>query len=105
MPRWLRRFIYEASCARLVARDFATSDLAVRLCDAGWELGADRDFWHTPPVDVLFLDRKVGGLYLLAPKLKARVAKCFKATEDEIYIHVSVEVQTSAAGGKRSAQA
>jgi len=55
------------------AYDFATSDLAVRLRDTGWELGADRDFWHTPPADVLFLHRKVGGLYLLAAKLKARV--------------------------------
>ncbi|MFL1529159.1 ABC1 kinase family protein [Pseudomonas sp. O230] len=55
------------------AYNFATSDLAVRLRDTGWELGADRDFWHTPPVDVLFLHRKVVGLYLLAAKLKARV--------------------------------
>lgn len=55
------------------AYDFAASDLAVRLRDAGWQLGADRDFWGTPPVDVLFLHRKVGGLYLLAAKLKARV--------------------------------
>lgn len=55
------------------AYDFATSYLAVRLRDTGWELGADRDFWHTPPVDVLFLHRKVAGLYLLAAKLKARV--------------------------------
>ena len=55
------------------AYDFAASDLAVRLRDAGWKLGADRDFWGTPPVDVLFLHRKMGGLYLLAAKLKARV--------------------------------
>lgn len=55
------------------AYDFAASDLAVRLRDAGWQLGADRDFWGSPPVDVLFLHRKVGGLYLLAAKLKARV--------------------------------
>jgi predicted unusual protein kinase regulating ubiquinone biosynthesis (AarF/ABC1/UbiB family) len=55
------------------AYDFATSDLVVRLRDTGWELGLDRDFWHTPPVDVLFLHRKVAGLYLLAAKLKARV--------------------------------
>ncbi|MEB0045627.1 MULTISPECIES: AarF/ABC1/UbiB kinase family protein [unclassified Pseudomonas] len=55
------------------AYDFATSDLASRLRDTGWQLGTDRDFWHTPPVDVLFLHRKVGGLYLLAAKLKARV--------------------------------
>lgn len=55
------------------AYDFGASDLAVRLRDAGWQLGADRDFWGSPPVDVLFLHRKVGGLYLLAAKLKARV--------------------------------
>ncbi len=55
------------------AYDFAMSDLAARLRDAGWQLGADRDFWHIPPVDVLFLHRKVGGLYLLAAKLEARV--------------------------------
>jgi predicted unusual protein kinase regulating ubiquinone biosynthesis (AarF/ABC1/UbiB family) len=55
------------------AYDFATSDLAVRLRDIGWQLGVDRDFWHTPPVEVLFLHRKVAGLYLLAAKLKARV--------------------------------
>lgn len=55
------------------AYDFAMSDLAARLRDAGWQLGADRDFWHTPPMDVLFLHRKVAGLYLLAAKLRARV--------------------------------
>lgn len=55
------------------AYDFGTSDLALQLRDAGWQLGTDRDFWHTPPVDVLFLHRKVAGLYLLAAKLKARV--------------------------------
>ncbi len=53
--------------------DFATSDLAGRLRDAGWQLGTDRNFWHTPPVDVLFLHRKMGGLYMLAAKLKAKV--------------------------------
>ena len=53
--------------------DFGRSDLALRMRDAGFQLGADRDFWHTPPVDALFLHRKIGGLYLLAAKLKARV--------------------------------
>ncbi|WP_421558047.1 hypothetical protein [Pseudomonas canadensis] len=45
----------------------------MRLCDTGYELGADRDFWHTPPADVLFLRRDAVGLYLLAAKVKARV--------------------------------
>lgn len=50
-----------------------------------------------PPVYALFPHRKVGGLYLLAPKLKARVTKCVMATEDAICIHASVEVRISAA--------
>ena len=53
--------------------DFGTSDLAVRLRDAGLALSTDRDFWHTPPADALFLHRKLGGLYLLAARLRARV--------------------------------
>ncbi|MCU0812044.1 MAG: AarF/ABC1/UbiB kinase family protein [Thiobacillaceae bacterium] len=55
------------------AYDFGRSDLGVRIRDAGMVLGMDRDFWHTPPADALFLHRKLGGLYLLAAKLKARV--------------------------------
>ncbi|TCO73592.1 ABC1 kinase family protein [Rhodovulum euryhalinum] len=55
------------------AFDFADNDLAMRMRDAGMELGADRDFWHIPPMDTLFMQRKFGGFYLLASRLKARV--------------------------------
>ncbi|TCM87518.1 ABC1 kinase family protein [Rhodovulum steppense] len=55
------------------AFDFASTDLALRMRDAGMELGADRDFWHIPPMDTLFIQRKFGGIYLLASRLKARV--------------------------------
>lgn len=55
------------------AYDFGASDLGVRIRDAGMVLGRDREFWHTPPADALFLHRKLGGLYLLAARLKARV--------------------------------
>ncbi|MDP1529119.1 MAG: AarF/ABC1/UbiB kinase family protein [Rhodoferax sp.] len=53
--------------------DFANSDLVPRLREAGMALGLERDFWHIPPIDTLFLHRKLGGLYLLAARLKARV--------------------------------
>ena len=53
--------------------DFGASDLALRIRDVGFKLGMDREFWHTPPADALFLHRKIGGLYLLAARLKARV--------------------------------
>ncbi len=55
------------------AFDFGDSTMASRLREAGMALGADRDFWHIPPIDTLFLHRKLGGLYLLAARLKARV--------------------------------
>ena len=34
---------------------------------------ADRDAWHLPPIDVLFVQRKVSGTALLAARMKARV--------------------------------
>jgi hypothetical protein len=37
-------------------------------------LGAERDLTHLPPAETLFLHRKIGGIYLLAAKLRARVA-------------------------------
>jgi hypothetical protein len=33
----------------------------------------DREFWKIPPADAMLLQRKFGGLYLLAIRLKARV--------------------------------
>lgn len=53
--------------------DFGRSDMAQRLRAAGLALGLEREFWHLPPVDALFLHRKLGGLYLLAARLNARV--------------------------------
>lgn len=47
--------------------------LARRLRDAGTALSLKQDYWHTPPVDALFLHRKIAGLYLLAAKLNAGV--------------------------------
>lgn len=55
------------------AYDFGSTTMAQRLREAGLALGLDRDFWHVPPIDTLFLHRKLGGLYLLAARLKARV--------------------------------
>jgi hypothetical protein len=47
--------------------------MAARLREAGLALGLDREFWQIPPIDALLLHRKLGGLYLLAARLKARV--------------------------------
>jgi predicted unusual protein kinase regulating ubiquinone biosynthesis (AarF/ABC1/UbiB family) len=53
--------------------DFARRDVLAEMRDRGMALGLDRDLWHVPPPDLLFLNRKFGGLYLLATKLAARV--------------------------------
>jgi len=68
--------IFQTACEPLRHEgpyDFGSSTLATRIRDVGLRLGRDRSFWHTPPVDALFLHRKIGGLYLLAARLKARV--------------------------------
>ena len=54
--------------------DFAASDLAPRMRDAGLQLSTRLRYWHTPPVDALFLHRKMAGLFLLAKQLQAKVA-------------------------------
>lgn len=53
--------------------DFGQSDMARQIRDAGSQLSMKQGYWHTPPADAIFLHRKLGGLYLLAAKLKARV--------------------------------
>jgi predicted unusual protein kinase regulating ubiquinone biosynthesis (AarF/ABC1/UbiB family) len=52
---------------------FGTTDIASRLRNGGIEIAASRDNWHIPPMDTLFLQRKIGGIFLLASRLKARV--------------------------------
>jgi predicted unusual protein kinase regulating ubiquinone biosynthesis (AarF/ABC1/UbiB family) len=53
--------------------DFGSSRLIETLRDMGLALGAERDLAHVPPAPTLFLHRKIGGIYLLAARLKARV--------------------------------
>lgn len=53
--------------------DFGETDIALRLRDEGLALAADRALWHIPPAETLFIQRKLGGMYLLASRLRARV--------------------------------
>ena len=54
--------------------DFGRSDLLERLRDMGLAIGNDRELAHLPPAATLFLHRKIGGMYLMAAKLRARIA-------------------------------
>ena len=53
--------------------DFGSSDLAVRMSDIVLRLRLREKFSRIPPPDVLFLHRKLGGLYLLFSRLRARI--------------------------------
>ena len=54
--------------------DFGSSTLIADLAMAGQSIGQARDLWHVPPADLLFLHRKIGGMFLLAQRLRANVA-------------------------------
>ena len=53
--------------------DFGQSNLATRISNNALKLSAKKQEWHTPPVDALFLHRKIAGMYLVAAKLSAKV--------------------------------
>jgi len=54
--------------------DFGTSDVLEQLRDMGVAIGADRELAHVPPPATLFVHRKIGGMYMMAAKLRARIA-------------------------------
>ena len=53
--------------------DFASTDLGKRLHESGLSLSDNEAFWHVPPANSVFLHRKLGGVFLLACNLKAKV--------------------------------
>lgn len=68
--------IFTLACEPLTSKEsyhFAESGLAERIKDEGLNINKRQDQWHTPPVDAIFIHRKLAGLYLLSAKLKARV--------------------------------
>ena len=54
--------------------NFATSDLAERMRERLVDMRLHNNFWRMPPIGVLFLHRKLGGLYMLLTRLRATVA-------------------------------
>lgn len=53
--------------------DFGASDLLARLRDAGRKLAAEKVPPPEVPIDLLYLQRKAGGLFLMGTRLRARV--------------------------------
>ena len=53
--------------------DFGDRAFVSVLRDEGMEMAADKATWHIPPVEMLFVQRKISGTALLGAKLKAKV--------------------------------
>lgn len=53
--------------------DFGNNQVAVNMRDKTMELATNRDLWHVPPPEMIFIQRKFGGIYMLATRLKAVV--------------------------------
>ena len=53
--------------------DFASSDLMARARALGMDLTFKKGFLRPPPGEIIFLHRKLGGMFLLCVRLKARV--------------------------------
>ena len=53
--------------------DFGSNSIATDLRDRGMEIAGNRELWHVPPAETVFLQRKLGGMYMLATRLRARI--------------------------------
>lgn len=53
--------------------DFGNNQVAVNMREKTMELAAKRELWHAPPAEMIFIQRKFGGVYMLATRLKATV--------------------------------
>lgn len=53
--------------------DFTENDLAQRMSQLLFKLRMENRLWRMPPPDILFLHRKLGGMYMLCTKLQAHV--------------------------------
>ncbi len=53
--------------------DFAGSTMPARLSELGQRATEYADFWHAPPTDVVYFHRKLGGMFMLASRMEARV--------------------------------
>ncbi len=51
--------------------DFSSNEMTTELRDEGMAFARERTFWQVPPVDTLFIQRKIGGMFLLGSRLKA----------------------------------
>jgi predicted unusual protein kinase regulating ubiquinone biosynthesis (AarF/ABC1/UbiB family) len=55
------------------AYDFGRSDMGARMSELGERVRDYREFWQAPPTDAVYFHRKLGGMFMLAGRVGARV--------------------------------
>ncbi|MEP1595926.1 MAG: AarF/UbiB family protein, partial [Halieaceae bacterium] len=53
--------------------DFGNSDMPARMSELSESVLDYRDFWRAPPTEAVYFHRKLGGMFMLASRLGARV--------------------------------
>lgn len=53
--------------------DFGNNPIALQMRDKAMDLAMNRELWHLPPLGTVFIQRKIGGIYMLATRLAAVV--------------------------------
>ncbi len=53
--------------------DFGDGSLVNTIRDKAMPLSKNKELWYAPPPDTVFIQRKIGGMYLLATRLRAKV--------------------------------
>lgn len=53
--------------------DFGDNPITDQVKDAAMELAGERELWHLPPPETVFIQRKLGGMHMLATRLRAKV--------------------------------
>ena len=53
--------------------DFGHSTMAARMSELAENVTEYRDFWQAPPTEAVYFHRKLGGMFMLASRLKSRV--------------------------------
>jgi predicted unusual protein kinase regulating ubiquinone biosynthesis (AarF/ABC1/UbiB family) len=62
------------------AFNFAESNLSERLAALSEQANGFKEFWQIPPTDILYLHRKLGGMYMLATRMGAQ-ANCYQLVQ------------------------
>lgn len=55
------------------AYNFGDNKIAQNLRDKGMDMAMDKELWHLPPAETIFIQRKFSGTYMLASRLNAKV--------------------------------